>query len=233
MLNEHVRVSDAQAQQLLMLIENGTLQVGEKLPGQRTLAKQMNIGRSSLREAIRYLEVLGVLETRPGLGTFVISDKPKSFETPLDRWLLEHRDDVYMVFEARAAIEIKAAQLASKRADRDDINELHNILVKMEDAIVNADFENITNQDIAFHNSICRAAKNPIICQIADSIQDALMKSRQAVLILPGRANRSLNEHHEILKAVEESNPDLAGEAMRKHLEFAVGEVSLLSMEGK
>ena len=229
-INEQVRVSDAKAQRLLVLIENGTFKVGDRLAGQRDMAKIMDIGRSSLREAIRYLEILGVLETRPGLGTFVISDKPKSFDTPLDRWLIENRDDVYMVFEAREAVETKAAELASKRAKQDDIKALRDILNKMEIAIKNDDFEEITHQDIAFHNAISKASNNEFLCQIVDSIQDALMKSRQAVLILPGRACRSLKEHHEILTAIQNSDSRAAREAMKKHLEFAVQDVASLEI---
>lgn len=227
-INEQVRISDAKAQKILDLIESGSLKVGDRLPGQRDLAKQMQIGRSSLREAIRYLEVLGVLETRPGLGTYVISDKAKTLDYPLDRWLIENRDDVYMVFEAREAVEAKAAELASKRAKQEDIKKLEEILMKMEIAIKNNDFQEITNQDLAFHNSICHASYNNFLCQIADSIQSALMKSREAVLILPGRANRSLDEHYEILKAIKESDTKLANAAMKRHLKFAVSEVSSL-----
>lgn len=227
-INEQVRISDAKAQKILDLIESGSLKIGDRLPGQRDLAKQMQIGRSSLREAIRYLEVLGVLETRPGLGTYVISDKAKTLDYPLDKWLIENRDDVFMIFEAREAVEAKAAELASKRAKQEDINKLEEILVKMQCAIKNNDFQEITNQDLAFHNSICKASYNDFLCQIADNIQNTLMKSRKAVLILPGRANRSLEEHYEILKAIKQADSDSANEAMKKHLKFAVNEVSSL-----
>ena len=73
-----IRVSDAEVQRILDMIKDGSLGVGDRLPGQRELANQLGIGRSSLREAIRHLEVLGILETRTGLGTYVISSQSKT-----------------------------------------------------------------------------------------------------------------------------------------------------------
>jgi GntR family transcriptional repressor for pyruvate dehydrogenase complex len=207
------------------MIKNGAIKVGERLPGQRSLANQLGIGRSSLREAIRHLEVLGILKTKPGLGTYVISDKPKSFETPLETWLAEHRDEVNKVFEVREAVESKAAELASTRATQEEIHDISKVLEKMGEAIEQGEIEKATELDLAFHDLISNAADNELLCQIIDSIQESLKKSRQAVLALPGRAKRSLAEHKKILEAIKEAKPNVAKQAMVEHLREALSDI--------
>ncbi len=220
------RVSDTEAQRILEMIEEGSLKIGDRLPGQRELAAKLGIGRSSVREAVRYLEAVGILETRPGLGTYVISGKPYSLvATSLSTWLAENREEVFKVFQVREAVETKAAELAAANATETHIIEMQAVLSKMDRAVELDDFDTLTEMDYQFHDLISKAADNELLYRIIENIQGALMESRRAVLSLPGRARRSVAEHRAILEAIRRSDGAAAKEAMRTHLANAVSEI--------
>lgn len=220
------RVSDTEAQRILSMIEDGELKVGDQLPGQRELSSQLGIGRSSLREAVRSLEAVGVLETRPGLGTFVISDKPYSVVAPsLSLWLKENKAEVLKVFEVREALETKAAELAAINVSSSGIEQMSDVLRQMHEAAGNEDVKRLTELDHAFHDMISRASGNELLSHIIESIQDVLLESRRALLSLPGRARRSIQEHDNILQAMMSGDPAAAKRAMQTHLQSAVSSV--------
>ncbi len=219
------RRSDSQAQLILEMIERGELSLGDRLPGQRELSEKLNIGRSTLREAIRHLEAIGVLETRLGLGTYVISTTPYSFETPLTVWLEENRDKVYKVFELREALESKSAELAAANASDEDIYALEAILNGMEKAIDQGDIDSVVFYDYDFHNSISKIADNDLLSQILENVRELVRDTRRAVLEMPGRSAKSLQEHIEVLRAIQARDPERAKEKMIAHLKNAIRDI--------
>lgn len=220
------RVSDAQAQRIMDMIEKGDLKEGDKLPGQRELSIQLNISRSSIREAIRHLEALGILETRSGLGTYVIRVSPRS-ETYLFDWLQTHQDEVVKIFEVREALESKAAELAAIRASSEQIAKLKQTIDDMERAGQQEDFDELVLSDVAFHNMIVDITKNELLCRIIQDVQDALRESRSAVLTLPQRGLKSAKEHRLILEGIEKHDIELAKKAMIVHLRNAIDDTNL------
>jgi len=220
------RISDTEAQRILNMIEDGTLKVGDKLPGQRELASQLGIGRSSIREAIRSLEAVGVLKTRPGLGTYVVSAQPYALvASSIASWLADHREEVIKVFEVREAIETKAAELAAANISSSQIREMKAAIEKMDACSRSSDIEGLAMADYEFHDLISRAAQNDLLYKLIDDIQHSLLKSRRAILTLPGRADQSVAEHYLILDALKLHDPLKAKESMRLHLKSALSEV--------
>jgi GntR family transcriptional repressor for pyruvate dehydrogenase complex len=220
------RVSETQAQRILEMIESGKLKLGDKLPGERILASQLGISRSSVREAIRYLEAMGVVDTRVGLGTYVVNSKPiATIASSLSAWLSENRSEVIQVFEVRDPLESQAAALAAARADPEAIAKMEETLDRMADEIEKGNTEAITELDNRFHYLLGEATGNHLLHQVLESIQDLLMESRHAILSIPGRPERSLVEHREVLAAVRRSDPKAASDAMRRHLANAVKDV--------
>ncbi|MEJ2599493.1 MAG: FadR/GntR family transcriptional regulator [Anaerolineales bacterium] len=220
-----VRRSDSQAQHILDMIQNGELSVGDRLPGQRELAAQLNIGRSTVREAIRSLETLGYLETRVGLGTYVINAAPDPIENSLSAWLEENKDKVIKVFEVREALESKAAELAATFARPEDIHLMKQTLLEMEDAIEQNDHLRITEMDEKFHDIIGNCTQNSLLFQMIENICSVLSEARAAVLGMSGRAVRSLNEHWAIYEAIKISDPDMAKQAMTQHIKKAIHDI--------
>jgi GntR family transcriptional regulator, transcriptional repressor for pyruvate dehydrogenase complex len=220
------RISDAQAQRILDMIEKGDLKEGDKLPGQRELSIHLNISRSSIREAIRHLEALGILETRGGLGTYVIRVSPRS-ETYFVDWLQTHQDEVVKIFEVREALESKAAERAAIKATPAQIEALKQSVEEMERAVQLENFDELVSCDIAFHNLIVDITNNELLCQIIHDIQDALRESRAAVLRLPQRGLKSAKEHRLILNGIEQHDVEQAKKAMIFHLRNAIEHTNL------
>jgi GntR family transcriptional regulator, transcriptional repressor for pyruvate dehydrogenase complex len=221
-----IRRSDSQAQLILDMIDRGKLHIGDRLPGQRELSEKLNIGRSTLREAIRYLEALGVLETRLGLGTYVVRTSHYSFETPLSSWLQENRDKVIKIFEVREALESKSAELAAINASNEDIQAMEVVLAEMREAVDQHDLKKVSDLDYQFHNLIGISAKNDLLHQILYNVRDLLRDTREAILAMPGRSARSLEEHTAVLKAIKSRSPEQAKEMMVHHLSNAVSDIS-------
>jgi GntR family transcriptional regulator, transcriptional repressor for pyruvate dehydrogenase complex len=220
-----LRRSDSQAQRILEMIQDGELNVGDRLPGQRELAAQLNIGRSTVREAIRSLEALGFLETRLGLGTYVVSSTPDPIENSLSVWLAANKDKVIKVFEVREALESKAAELAASNAQPDDILVMEETLNEMKHAIEAGDHTRVTEMDERFHDIIGQAAGNSLLFQMIENICSVLTEAREAVLSMSGRATRSLNEHWAIYEAIKTADPDRAKEAMIRHITNARNDI--------
>lgn len=220
-----IRRSDSQAQYILDMIQDGELIVGDRLPGQRELAAQLNIGRSTVREAIRSLEALGFVETRVGLGTYVVSAAPDQVENSLSAWLDANKDKVVKVFEVREALESKAAELAASYALPDDVQLMKETLLDMESAIEQNDHLRVTAMDEKFHDIIGNAGQNSLLYQMIENICSVLNEAREAVLGMPGRAIRSLNEHWVIYEAIKASNPDQAKQAMTQHIKNAIHDI--------
>jgi GntR family transcriptional repressor for pyruvate dehydrogenase complex len=220
-----IRRSDSHAQHLLGMIQGGELNVGDRLPGQRELAEQLNIGRSTVREAIRSLEALGYLETRVGLGTYVVSAAPDQIENSLSAWLEANKDQVIKVFEVREALESKASELAALNARPEDIRMLEETLLQMHSAIEQNDHSRVTEMDKRFHDVIASSAANSLLFQMIDDICSVLSADRSAVLAMPGRATRSLNEHRAVVQAIKSSNPQAAKNAMTRHIKNAIDDI--------
>jgi len=217
-----IRRSDSQAQHILGMIQDGDLLIGDRLPGQRELASKLNIGRSTVREAIRSLEALGYLETRVGLGTYVVSATPDSVDNSLSAWLEANKDKVIKVFEVREALESKAAELAAGNARPEDIRLMEETLLAMASAIAQNDHLRVTEVDEKFHDIIGKSAGNSLLYLMIENICSVLTEARGAVLAMPGRALRSLNEHRKVIEAIKSSDPSLAKQAMVQHIQNAI-----------
>lgn len=220
-----IRRSDSQAHHILVMIQDGELNIGDRLPGQRELAAQLNIGRSTVREAIRSLEALGYVETRVGLGTYVVSTASDQIENSLSAWLEANKDQVIKVFEVREALESKAAELAASNARPEDIQLMEETLLAMESAIEQDDHQRVTEMDEKFHDIIGNSAGNSLLFQMIEDICSVLTEARRAVLAMPGRAMRSLNEHWAVVEAIKSSNPHMAKHAMAQHIKNAVDDI--------
>lgn len=166
---------------LLARIRDGEWKVGEKLPGETTLAEQLGVGRSTAREAIRTLAGRGMLTTRQGAGVFVAAtDIPESWDEMLQR------ADIVAVLEARTAIEVEAAALAAERRTSAELKTIRRTLDERERHRTHLD-EHVET-DMAFHRSVVAAAHSPILLDLFDSFAP---RSRQAMIEM-----LRLRDHH-------------------------------------
>jgi GntR family transcriptional repressor for pyruvate dehydrogenase complex len=213
------RLSDDTAVAILDLIQNDHLEIGDAIPGQRDLAERFNVSRTSIREGIRYLEALGVLETRSGLGTYVVGVSPTTtVETSLDSWLRDHKEAIIDIIEVREAIEVKAVALAIARGSRDLADQLCAAVQAMEEATAADDLETLIRHDIVFHELIHNVAGNSFLSMLVDSINRVIEANRRAIFAVPGQSSKSIQDHWAIVEAIRARDTERARQAMSRHL---------------
>ena len=210
------RIYEEIVRQIKALISEGRLKSGDQLPPERDLAEQFKVSRTSVREALRTLESLGLIEIRPGEGTFVREVSVESLIEPLAQVILSHREAIAELFEARRLLEPAIAGLAARHATRDEIQEMDRILEDQAKAVA-AGLTGLA-QDAAFHAAIAGSARNRAITRIVNALMDLLTQSREESLQTPGRPTRSHEDHRRILDAIRRRDETAAQRAMRDHL---------------
>jgi GntR family transcriptional regulator, transcriptional repressor for pyruvate dehydrogenase complex len=213
-------ISDDIVQQIMKQISTGNLRPGQRLPSERDLCKSFNAGRSSLREALRCLSIMGVLTARIGEGTSVAMDGGKFLETVMQWCFITEKYDIKNLMELRIALEGLAAARSAQRATDDDIQNMENLISRMQTSV--NDPKRFGALDLQFHLGIARSSKNQAIFDLVSLIRGQLARALSAVLVLPDARPLSIDEHTAILKAVKRRNAEAARKAMQAHLEAAV-----------
>lgn len=210
------RIYEEIVRQLKAMIAEGRLKSGDRLPPERDLAEKFLVSRTSVREALRALESVGLIEIRPGEGTFVREASVEALVAPLALILLSQREMIGELFEARRLLEPAIAGLAASRAAADEIVEMERILDEQARAI--AAGKTGLAQDAAFHAAIGTAAHNRAITRVVHAVMDLLAQSREEAIGTPGRPTRSHEDHRRILDAIRRRDPDAASSAMLDHI---------------
>ena len=206
--------------QIETLLDKGELRPGDQLPPERALAEQFQVSRASVREALRSLELLGVVETRAGGGTFVRRTAPEDLARPLSN-LIVRGHTLTDVIEVRGLIEPAIAASAAKRIRPDELEELRAILKQQADRV--AAGQPYAEEDTRFHEVIGQAARNELLVTMLGVIWDVLRSSREQWLQTNQRAHASIDAHQRILDALETHDADAARAAAADHI-HAVGE---------
>jgi len=223
------RIYEEIVRQIKTLVQEGKLKSGDRLPPERDLAERFKVSRTSVREAFRALESMGLLEVRPGEGTFVREISVESLIEPLALVILTQREAVGELFEARRLLEPAIAGLAASRATEDEIHEMERILEEQAKEV--AAGRTGLAQDAAFHATIAGSAHNRAITRIVNALMDLLTQSREESLQTPGRPTRSHHDHQRILKAIQRRDEASAREAMLDHLVAVEGLVTGLQVQ--
>jgi len=208
---------DQIAARVISLIGERHLKPGDRLPPERELAQAMGVSRSSLREALRALSLLGVTEMRHGDGTYLTALDPDALMRPFGLVLALSDGQMQELFEARRVIEPGLAALAAARADDETVEALR--LCVGESAATVDDEEAFMRADLELHSLIARAASNSILWHVIGSISGMGIASRRRTNPLPGLREQSAEDHREIVAAIEARDPGAAAAAMLQHLE--------------
>jgi GntR family transcriptional repressor for pyruvate dehydrogenase complex len=206
--------------QIQSLFDKGELRPGDQLPPERALAEQFQVSRASVREALRSLELLGVVETRAGGGTFVRRTGPEDLARPLSN-LIARGHTLTDVIEVRGLIEPAIAASAARRIRPEELVELRAILEQQAERV--AAGESYAEEDTRFHELIGQAARNELLVTMLGVIWDVLRSSREQWLQTNQRAHSSIDAHQRILAALESQDADAARAAAADHIR-AVGE---------
>jgi GntR family transcriptional regulator, transcriptional repressor for pyruvate dehydrogenase complex len=192
------------------------LKPGNLLPPERELVRMLGVSRGSVRDAIRSLEVMGLLQPRQGIGTVVCN--PASVPAnPLSRGLFKKRKMVAELLDVRKMIEPPLARRAALHASPVELADLEQILLRQADRISRGELA--VEEDSEFHYSIALAADNSVVLKAVDVLMDLLRETRERLLQGQGRPQRSLAGHRRILAALKRGDAAAAEAAMRRHLQ--------------
>ena len=211
------RVFEGVAQQIQRLIVDGAIKPGERLPPERELASRLSVSRGSVRDAIRILELAGLVVPRQGEGTVVADLSPEAVAAPLASILLRKRELISELLDVRKMIEPALAARAAERASPEDVARLEEILQRQRDKAMRG--EATIDEDGEFHYQIALAARNGVVRSLLDVLMRLLRETRVRSLQTPGRPRRSLDGHQRIVEAIARHDPEGAERAVRRHLE--------------
>src|SRR3990172_8329176 len=204
-------------EQIQKLIAEGKLQPGDHLPSEMDLAEQFGVGRSSIREAMRVLQLVGVVEVIQGKGTFV--REAGILPLMIDWSRIAQMGIIAEVMEARLFMEVLLAQLAAERATDEDVEALRVALARSQDSLGNID--NSVEAGVNFHLALADAGHNQVLALMYRTIRDLYLETARRTRITPEVAHDRLHDHEQLLQAVLARNPAAAAQAMKAHLDKA------------
>ena len=210
-------VSLQAAEAIKALIVAGELTSGDALPPERDLAITLGISRPSVREAIRVLTAMNVVEPRHGGGTYVTSLEPRLLARPINFLLQVDPSTFLHLFEVRQVLEVAAARLAATRMTDELLAQLEALAQEAAGALQRPD--RFCELDFGLHTKIIESTGNPVLLSVYESIADLLLESRRRTVRVPGVRKRAHADHLAIVAALGARDPDMAAAAMREHLE--------------
>ena len=210
------RVFQGVAKQIQRLIVDGVLKPGDMLPPERELAEQFAVSRGSVRDAIRTLELVGLVVPRQGEGTVVADLSSEALAMPIASVLLRKRELIGELLDIRKMIEPALAARAAAHASPEEVAHFEDILHRQRAKLLRG--EPAVEEDTEFHYTIAVAARNGVVRKVLDVLMDLLRETRSRSLQIQGRAQRSLAGHRRVLDAIKRRDPDAAERAVRQHL---------------
>ena len=228
------KISEEIAGQIRDLIKDGKLQPGEKLPPERTFSEMLDVGRSSLREAINILETQGFVEARKRQGIYICSLSTSIISDPLRQIIEEDKDKMLQLYEVRKDIELASAYAAAKYRTESDLAKMKQVLDRMEKDSIKPLIG--LYDDLEFHLIIAQSGHNIFRSHILKNIFDLSDEHLQYVMgIMIGEDSRifKLLEHHQkVFLAIEKKDSNLARSMMDEHLSW-VEQKWKIFMQGK
>lgn len=213
--------------ELNRIVETDHLRAGDKLPSERELSERLKVGRSSVREALRALELLGLITTRRGEGTFLENYRNNKLFDILGYYLLRDRKSKKDLLEMRVLLEMDAVRLACKRITSEHIQIMQKTVVDAEEKIVQGIAP--VEEDFEFHRTIARASKNSVLHRIWRPIADYSRVQQGETWFDLEKLTTGIGEHKEILRAIQEKNEDLAVSLIVQHLNVSLKPGSAIS----
>jgi GntR family transcriptional repressor for pyruvate dehydrogenase complex len=217
------RLSQQIVVQLCQMIRHGQLLPGDRLPPERELAEQLQVSRASLREALRVLEVAGVIAIRQGGGSSVREFADDGILSPLMLLLDVRGDLIGDLLEMRIIFEPDIAARAAVRATDADLAALEHVIRQQEGYVARPFLgehwlEAWLESDRQFHITVARASRNEVSVRVTRLITEMLQDARRHFAASTGRLERAYTRHHAIFAAIGAANPSAAREAMLVHL---------------
>lgn len=228
--NDNIRNYQIIVNKIKDLLIAGKLAPGDKLLSERKLAEELNVSRTSVREAFKVLNSLGIVEIKPKGGTYIKEVSLKTVIEPLAIMIHQDRENIINLMEARIILETAAAKLAAKRATKTDLYKIREDALEVYDSIQNK--EPADQADINFHIHVVDASHNSILSDLITIISTLMKKyyiPYRHMLLNKGKSGLVYAQQHlEIYEAIKNKEEEKAGEIMYQHLIKAQKEIEKL-----
>jgi GntR family transcriptional repressor for pyruvate dehydrogenase complex len=219
---KRLNVVDYIVEEMLTRIRSGEFKKGEKIPPEKVLTKEFGVSRTSLREAFKKLELLGLITIRQGDGTYLNdTQRDKIIQIELNKLLRINDIDITEYLEARKCIEITAVGLAARRAEEKDISLLTALVERFENE--NNTPEVCMELDFEFHQAIVRIADNRFLTKFWFCLAYLIKEQQIRSNYIPEALKSNMKFHRELLQAIKERNSKSAMRLMEEHLDLIVG----------
>lgn len=209
------------------LLMTKKLKIGQRIPTEMELSETWGISRTSLREALKVLNVLGIIEAKAGEGTIIKQADPENLKNIMSLVALSRGIDTVELYEVRTVIEMYSVRLAAMRRTDEDLAALKQHLAKMEHDYVNKELE--IESDFYFHRSIVEASKNKILIMLMEMIsgllEEQIRETRSKLASSVGTLKQFQKQHWDIFRAIEQQLPERAESAMLEHMNYAQQEL--------
>lgn len=216
------KVYEQVIEQIKSMIVDGNLKKGDKLPSERELVEHLQVSRTSIREALRALQIIGLIECRQGEGNYIRNNVENSLFEPLSIMFMLQESTPAEIIEIRKILEVETAALAAQRISDEGLDSIE-ILIKAFKGS-NNESDNV-KIDKKFHYEIAQASRNFLIVNILNaisSLMDSFIKeARKRILVDENNREVLSKQHEDIYEALRAHNSKKAAEAMKKHLDFA------------
>lgn len=210
-------LSEQVAGQIVDMIMSGQWKPGDKLPPETELSKTLGVSRVTIREALRSVAFVGLVQTRTGQGTFVAGSAPKFVEYLLANGLVKSEKDIRNLVDARMAIEPELAAICAEQATDEQLGELDRLVKEME-RVVEERGEEFLKLDLEFHLSIATYSQSEVLAQLLKAIRNLLQEVINKSAQVPGDRQLANEGHLRIIEAIKQRDPRKARSAMREHI---------------
>lgn len=217
---KNTKVYEQVINQIKEMISDGTLKKGDKLPSERDLVDKLEVSRASIREAMRVLEIVGIVDCKQGEGNFIRENFENTLLEPLSIMFMLNNCKLREIFQLRKVIEIETAALAAKEITNEEIAEIKKIIQGIE---ISESEEEKVKLDTEFHYAIAKATKNFLIVSIVNTVatlMDFFIKDARKNIISNLHKDDIDKQHEQIWEALKSHNVNNAAKFMRNHLEL-------------
>lgn len=218
---KNTKVYEHVIEQIKDMIASGKLKKGDKLPPERDLVEQLQVSRASIREAIRALQIIGLIECRQGGGNYISENFEDSLFEPLSIMFVLQNGKPEEILELRKIVEVETAALAAEKITDSELKEIKDIIDHLEES---SDEDLNAKLDKELHYKIASASNNILVVSVlaaVSSLVDSFIKdARKIILIEKENKDILMQQHEDLYKALYDHNKGKAAEVMRKHLEF-------------
>lgn len=219
-------ISEKVIEQIKEMLSNESLKKGEKLPSERQMAENLQISRTSVREAIKELEIMGLIESKQGEGNYIKNNFEDILFEPFSTMFLLKESNPQEILELRNIIEKGTVVLAAERITTEELQEIRKLLDTAKDSDSEYD---LVKLDVLFHYKIAQASKNFLLQSILNAVSSLIESSikdiRKNILVEENHKEIIKQQHNSIYEALKNNDPKIAEDAMSNHLNFVNNEM--------